>query len=171
MPSSSFDDVVARVRALPKRSRVAIDGVSAAGKTTFADALSREVEGVVRVSLDDFLAPPPRIVYYPDAFDIPRFRSHLATIDATVVADGLFLHHPSLRDLWTLSVFLRCDQRVAMERGIARDGSWMENARERYETRYVPEEKRYLDEVDPASLADIVVETDEPVVPKRLQPG
>ena len=58
-----------------------------------------------------------------------------------------------------LSVFLACDQRVAIERGIARDASWMENARERYETRYVPEEARHLAEVDPASLADVVIDT------------
>ena len=35
----------------------------------------------------------------------------------------------------------------------------MANARERYATRYVPGETRYLEEVDPESLADIVVDT------------
>jgi uridine kinase len=156
-----FDEVARRARALPRGARIAIDGVTASGKSTFAHALAREL-GADRVSLDDFLAPPPRTVYYPFAFDFVRFREHLATVDGTIVADGLFLHHPDLRDLWSLSVFLRCDQRVAMERGIARDASWMENARERYETRYVPEESRYLVEVDPESLADVVIDTTDP---------
>ena len=37
----------------------------------------------------------------------------------------------------------------------------MENARGRYATRYVPGETRYLTEVDPESLADIVVDTND----------
>jgi uridine kinase len=164
--------VAARVRELPRGSRVAVDGVSASGKTTFADALVRELAGVVvvvRVSLDDFLTPPPRAVYYPHAFDFARFRAAVEAIDGTAIADGLFLLHPELRDLWALTVFLACDQRVAMERGIARDASWMENARERYETRYVPEERRYLDEVDPESLADMVIETTDPARPRLVR--
>ena len=56
-------------------------------------------------------------------------------------------------------MFLHVDTEVATERGIARDASWMANARERYATRYVPGETRYLDEVDPESLADVVVDT------------
>jgi uridine kinase len=163
------DDVAARVRTLAPGSRVAVDGVSASGKTTFADALARRLgDRVVRVSLDDFLAPPPRTVYYPDAFDFARFREHVEPIDETVVVDGLFLLHPDLRDLWDLKVFLRCDQQVAMERGIARDAVWMESARERYLTRYVPEERRYLDDVDPESLADLVVETTDLDRPRLL---
>jgi uridine kinase len=132
--------------------------VSAAGKTTFADALA-ELVPATRVTLDDFLAPPPRTVYYPCAFDFPRFRAHVEALQGTVIVDGLFLLHHDLRNLWDLTVFLRCDQRVAMERGIARDASWMENVRERYEARYVPEERRYLAEIDPESLADYVVDT------------
>jgi uridine kinase len=159
MPSSSSDALVTRIAGLRRGSRIGIDGVSASGKTTLADEIAARVPGVVRISLDNFLAPPPRLVYYPDAFDMEAFRARVEACDETVVADGLFLHHPALRDLWTLSVFLVCDQRVAMERGIARDASWMENARERYETRYVPEEARYLAEVDPESLADVVIET------------
>jgi uridine kinase len=159
MQSSSSDELVARIAALPRGSRVGIDGITASGKTTLADALALRIPGVVRISLDDFLMPPPRQIYYPNAFDLSRFRTRVESCDETVVADGLFLHHPALRDLWTLSVFLACDQGVAMERGIARDSSWMENARERYETRYVPEEARYLAEVDPTSLADVVIDT------------
>jgi len=162
--------VAALVRVLPRGARIAVDGVSASGKSTFADALALELDdGVVRVSLDDFLAPPPRTVYYPQAFDFARFRLTVEPIRDTVIVDGLFLLHPELRDLWSLTVFLSCDQRVAAERGIARDASWMENARERYETRYVPEEKRYLDEVDPASLADVVVDTTDLDRPRLLR--
>jgi uridine kinase len=137
--------------------RVAIDGVTAAGKTTVADELGRQL-GAVRLSIDDFHRPPPHD-YYPDSFDLEAFRAAVVALDSNAVVDGVFLHHPDVRDLWHLSVFLRVDRQVALERALARDESWLENARERYATRYVPGESRYLREVDPASLADVVLDT------------
>jgi uridine kinase len=138
--------------------RIAIDGVSASGKTTFADKLAALLGGVARIGIDDFHVPSQER-YYPDSFDLGAFRAAVLAAPAPLVADGVFLLHPDLRDLWDLTIFLRCDRDVALARAIARDRSWMENAEERYATRYVPEETRYLEEVDPESLADLVVDT------------
>lgn len=138
--------------------RVGIDGVSAAGKTTFADKLADLVGGSTRISIDGFHRPN-RANYYPDSFDFDAFRAAVLTAPRPLVADGVFLLHPDLRDLWDLAIFLRCDREVARERGIARDESWMENARERYATRYFPGDTRYLEEVRPQELADLVVDT------------
>jgi uridine kinase len=154
---NALDRVVERLRVLDEPWRVAIDGVTAAGKTTVADELGRQL-GAVRLSIDDFHRPPPHD-YYPDSFDLEAFRAAVVALDSNAVMDGVFLHHPDVRDLWHLSVFLRVDRQVALERALARDESWMENARERYATRYVPGESRYLREVDPASLADVVLDT------------
>jgi uridine kinase len=180
--------------------RVGIDGVSAAGKTTFADALVASVDApVVRASLDDFHFP--RAIryargegadsYYEATFDAVRFRRELlepfarrepirtrifdhvddrpiddppfdAPPGAVLVVDGIWLHKPELRDAFDLTVWLQIDRQVALERAIARDAARMtsvEAARERYATRYFPGETRYLEEIDPASLADIVVDT------------
>jgi uridine kinase len=154
---NALDQVVERLRVLDEPWRIAIDGVTAAGKTTVADELGRQL-GAVRLSIDDFHRPPPHD-YYPDSFDLEAFRAAVVALDSNAVVDGVFLHHPDVRDLWHLSVFLRVDRQVALERALARDESWMENARERYATRYVPGESRYLREVDPASLADVVLDT------------
>ena len=137
--------------------RVAIDGVSAAGKTGFSEALAPLVPDAQQVTIDDFHAPPPQ-EYYPDSFDFDAFRAHILDRRGTLIVDGVFLHHPALRDLWDLTIFLRVDREVARERAIARDEEWMDNARERYATRYFPGETRYLEEVDPESVADIVVD-------------
>jgi len=161
--------VAARVRMLPRPARVAIDGVTAAGKSTFADELARLVPAAERVTIDDFHRPPPH-EYYPSSFDFERFREHLLTRDGLLVVDGVFLLHPDLRDLWDLTVFLAVDRGVALERALARDESRIENARDRYATRYVPGETRYLDEVDPESLADIVVDNTDLDRP-RLRTG
>ena len=138
--------------------RVGIDGVTASGKTTFADELAALLGGIARMSIDEFHRPN-RGAYYHDSFDFEAFRAAVLGAPRPLVADGVFLLHPDLRDLWDLTVFLRCDREVARERGIARDESWMENARERYATRYFPGETRYLEEVDPESIADLVVDT------------
>jgi uridine kinase len=139
-------------------TRIAIDGVTAAGKTTFAAALAARTPGATRLTIDDFHRPPPQ-EYYPDSFDFEAFRAAVLAASRPLVADGVFLLHPDLRDLWDVTIFLRCDQAVAAERGIARDSSWLENARERYATRYVPGETRYLDEIRPETIAQLVVDT------------
>ena len=139
-------------------TRVAVDGVTAAGKTTFADKLADLLGGVARISIDEFHRPN-QARYYPDSFDFDAFRAAVVQAPRPLVVDGVFLLHPDLRDLWDLTIFLRCNREVALERGIARDESWMENARERYATRYVPGETQYLEEVDPESIADLVVDT------------
>jgi uridine kinase len=156
---NALDAVAARIAALPHPARIGIDGITASGKSTVGDALALLLEPpVLRVTIDDFHRPPPQ-EYYPWSFDFPRFRKHVLSLEGTVIADGVFLHHPELRDLWQLTIFLSADPETARERGIARDASWMENARERYETRYVPGETRYLEEVDPEARADIVLDT------------
>jgi uridine kinase len=80
-----------------------------------------------------------------------------------VVADGIFIHKPELRDLWELSIFLTGDRQTLLERAIARDGM-----RERYATRYFPGETRYLEEVGPAALADVVIDTTDPARPRLV---
>ena len=162
-----LDAVVTRIANLRHPWRVGIDGVTASGKTTFADALGERL-GARRVTIDDFHGPPPQ-EYYPDSFDFDRFRNALLALDENAIVDGVFLHHPDLHDLWSLTVFLDVDREVAHERGIARDASWMENARERYATRYLPGETRYLEEVDPASLADFVIDMTDLDEPRLLR--
>lgn len=166
---NALDAVARRIAALPRPARVGIDGVTASGKSTIGDALASLLDPpVLRVAIDDFHRPSPR-EYYPSSFDFARFREHVLSLDETVIVDGVFLHHPELRDLWQLSIFLSVDRETARERGIARDASWMENASERYATRYVPGETRYLEEVDPEALADVVLETTDLDRPQLLR--
>jgi predicted kinase len=126
--------VAARIDALPRPALVAVDGVSAAGKTMFADELVRLVRGpAVRISVDDFHRPAAERhargqgpeTYYHDTFDVPALRRALEGVDAGTVAvvDGIFLLRPELADVWTFSVFLECDRAVALERAIARDAA------------------------------------------------
>ena len=178
--------------------RVGVDGISAAGKTTFADELAQLVDApVMRVSFDDFHRPRAERRRYPeDAFDAARFRSevldawrsgrvrtrifdhvHDLPVDeppqavqpgSVLLVDGICLHTPELRDGFDLTVWLAADRAVALERAIARDSAWTENARERYATRYVPGETRYLDAVGPERLADLLVDNTDPARPRLV---
>jgi len=174
--------VAARIDALPRPARIAVDGVSAAGKSTFADEIAALVAPpVVRVSMDDFHRPEAERYargrgpesYYHDTFDLPVVRDALRRVDADAVAivDGIFLLRPELADLWGLTIFLAVDRAVALERALARDAARMGGvaaARARYASRYVPGETLYLDTVGPESRADVVVEHTHPGQPRLL---
>jgi uridine kinase len=95
----------------------------------------------------------------------------VAPEDAVLVLDGGFLLRPELAGAWDLSVFLALDRAIALERAVARDALWLGGegpARLRYGSRYFPGETLYLEEADPASRADVVVENTEPDRPRLL---
>lgn len=173
--------VAALVDGLPRDppARIAVDGVTAAGKSTFADDLAdRITRPVIRATIDDFHRPRAERhgrgegpeSYYHDTFDLAALRTTLdGPPGAALLVDGVFLLRPELADAWELSIFLAVDRAVALRRAIARDASRMgghDNARARYETRYFPGETLYLEAVHPERLADVVVENTDPDRPR-----
>jgi len=176
--------VAARVDALARPALVAVDGVTAAGKTTFADELVPFLAGsVTRISLDDYHRPEAERhargegpeSYYHDTFDHPALRAALQHIgdDEVAIVDGIFLLRPELTDLWSLTIFLTVNRDVALERALARDADRMggeDAARSRYASRYFPGETLYLEAADPQARADIVVDNDDPTRPRLLSP-
>ena len=58
-----------------------------------------------------------------------------------------------------------------LRRGIARDQAWMgsaELAEQRYRAKYIPGERRYLDEVRPRERAQIVIDNRIPDAPTMI---
>jgi uridine kinase len=146
------------------RVRVAIDGVDAAGKTTLADELAVHLQAhgrqVVRGSIDGFLRPRVERYrrgsespegYYHDSFDHEAVRGWLAAVPDAVLFDGVFLFRRELNDLWDFRVFV--------------EASFEAEVRRRYERRYIPAQRLYLETVKPAHLADVVVENTNPASP------
>jgi len=187
-------------------TRVAVDGCSAAGKTTLADELADSLRAasdreVIRVGVDHFkrhvdlrtgYPPGTPESYYHEMFDTDAIRAVLleplgpggsrryrteimdlrgrtpidspervATADAILVADGAFLQKPDLVGHWDLRIYVDVDFAEVQRRGAERDQAWMESyeqAAERYRTYYVPGERLYVSEIDPAARADIVID-------------
>jgi uridine kinase len=201
--------------------RVAIDGTSAAGKTTLANELAEALRSlgrpVIRVEVDNF--HNPKVVryrrgelspegYYYDAVDYGalialvlqplgpegsrRYRIGLrdgrgdtllnkleldAEINAVALIDGVFLMRPELDAYWDLRIFIQITPEAARERWLPRDLTWMTGESEvieRYEKRYLPGERLYLDLVHPELKADIVLNNTnlaQPVMRRRRDFG
>jgi uridine kinase len=148
-------------------TRIAVDGIDAAGKTTLADQLGALLQAT-RVCIDDFLRPEDERYargvdspegYYYDSFDHDAFRGAVLAAARPVVADGVFLQRPELDDLWDLRIWVDISFEESLRRAVIRDAHYMEDARGRYERRYHPGQRLYLAAVDPRTRADIVVQT------------
>jgi len=209
-------DIAELVTDRPGRVRVAVDGLTAAGKTTFAHELAAQVAAAgrpaFRASLDDFKRPWRESQlydrasgegYYRNAQDIEAIHAllldpasssgsgvvalcsidpltqvdHSATTvimpdDGVLIVDGVFALRPELNGAWDFRVWLTVDPDVALRRGVARDTA-MEGgavaAEELHRDRYNVAEMIYVDEVDPSTRAEVVVENTSFDLPRVLK--
>jgi uridine kinase len=139
-------------------TRVAVDGVTASGKSTLARELAAAVEStgrpVIHLTMDGFHHPRERrwrqgrtsaAGYYEDAYDF------------------------EIVELWDQRVFVDTELSVARDRGTRRDTALLgglEEARRIYDERYHAAARRYLAEVDPARRATVVVENNDLAQPR-----
>lgn len=85
-------------------------------------------------------------------------------VNTILVFDGVFLHCEELRDYWDFSVFLHVDFDKVLQRALIRDSAIMDGedqARLRYESRYIPGQKIYLESCKPQELSDLVVDNND----------
>lgn len=87
---------------------------------------------------------------------------------AVLVVDGVFLLRPELRDVWTLSVYLRVSPQETLRRAHQRDldvfGS-AEQISHRYLGRYLPGQALYRQQADPEAFAQVLVDNEHPEAP------
>jgi len=202
---------------LPHPVRVGIDGLSASGKTVFADELAgvlkEKGKKVVRAGLDGFHNPPeirhrqgPMSVegYVEDSFDYAAVRENLlqplgpggdrryapeifdhrkgeaktvefkeAPEDAILLFEGVMLLRKELVEFFDFRILVMCSVEVILERAKVRDLAHfgdMETLLEKYEKRFVPGQKKYLAENQPAQVADLIFFNDDPEFPTLSLP-
>lgn len=129
------------------------------------------------------LGPGGGLCYRTAVFDfrtesIVDTQTRTADPSAVLLFDGVFLLREELRGFWDFRIFVDAGFEVTLARALKRDlqlfGS--ERAvRERYESRYIPGERLYLERCCPREHADAVVLNDEPANPglewKRISRG
>jgi uridine kinase len=203
---------------LPHPVRVGIDGLSASGKTIFADELGEVLQEdgkkVVRAGLDGFHNPPeirhrqgPMSVegYVEDSFDYAAVREKVlqplgpggdrryapeifdhqkgeaktvefkdAPEDAILLFEGVMLFRKELVDFFDFRVLVMCSVVVILERAKVRDLAHfgdMKTLLEKYENRFLPGQKKYLSENQPAQVADVIFFNDDPEHPSISLPN
>jgi uridine kinase len=185
---------------------VAVDGLTAAGKTSFghelAIALQRLARPTVRASMDDFKQPwrnaraqgYDRVSgedYYRNAYDFVSARDLLLSparpggsgnvvlcahdpltgedhrdkvvavpAGAVLIVDSVFAFRPEYKAYWDYRIWLDVDPQLSLTRGITRDSAseGLETATQIHRNRYHVAEAIYVAEVDPRTLADVIVD-------------
>ena len=95
-------------------------------------------------------------------------QTRTADPNAVLLFDGVFILRRELRESWDLSIFVDAGFDVTLARALERDLALFGSeraVRERYESRYVPGERLYLERSRPRERADAVVHNDEPANP------
>lgn len=191
----------------PHPVRVAVDGLTGAGKTRLANDLAPAVRvrarPCIRATLEGFRRPAAdrhakgRSTpegYYRDAYDLDAIRRMLleplgargdrryqtaahdldtdrpldsrprqADRRAVLVLDGMFLQRPELVDFWDFVVWVECEEETARARAVSRDrGTWGPEIDARYREQYLPAQRLYVDQVDPAGRADVRFVNNDP---------
>lgn len=95
----------------------------------------------------------------------------VASADAILLFDGVFLLRPELVDAWDFRVFITVASEEIIRRARIRDGEAYgspDDAERRFRARYLPSQRHYRGVVRPAELADVVLDNDDPSRPGVL---
>ncbi|MDD2763419.1 MAG: hypothetical protein PHE83_05535 [Opitutaceae bacterium] len=79
--------------------------------------------------------------------------------------DGVFLLRPALRLRWDFSIFVQADFPVTVARTETRDQHLFGDAaavRRRYEARYVPGQRLYIESEYPQTHASVIMHNNDP---------
>jgi uridine kinase len=88
----------------------------------------------------------------------------VATDDAVLLFDGVFLRRPELDGQWDVTVWVDAPFEITVERAVARDvgrGGDAESTRAKYEQRYVPGQRLYMRQCRPKERAGIVFDNSD----------
>ena len=104
--------------------------------------------------------------------DVPLIaEEEVAPPNAALLFDGVFLLRPELHALWDYRIFIQVDFEIALQRAMIRDQELFgssEAVRARYLQRYIPGQRLYFQAVNPRTLADVIVENNDPALPRLV---
>lgn len=136
---------------------------------------SFNIKAVQQVLLDP-LGPDGNRRYRRAAFDFRTDQPvnapvEMAEVDAILLFEGVFLLRPELRSHCDFSIFLDISFETSLRRALQRD-LHIGNAaaiEERYNKRYIPGQKIYLDTCHPRDHADVIIDNNDPQNPDVIK--
>lgn len=94
--------------------------------------------------------------------------------DGVLVVDGVFGCRAEINDFWDFRIWVQIDSELSIRRGGQRDSA-MEGGRAHAEKlhrdRYLAAEMIYLDEVDPMSFVDVIIDNSDFSRPRLVRPA
>jgi uridine kinase len=127
-------------------------------------------DALIRTLLDP-LGPKGDLEYQNIIFDYLnnkeiKSEKKLTTENSILLMEGIFLFRPELISYWDFKIFLDVDFEVTQRRVTERtkDKIYLgdsQNILEKYRQRYIPGQKLYFAEVDPCSIADVVIDNND----------
>ena len=147
------------------------------GDSYFFDAF--DYASARRVLLDP-LGPLGNRQFRIAAFDILSDRYvdsplRTAPADAVLLCDGVFLQRPELEGCWDVRIWVDAGFEVTVARAVSRDaarggaGYDIAARRARYERRYVPGQRIYLERCRPRERADVIVDNTDVSAPSLTE--
>ena len=146
------------------------------------------VEGYVEDSFD-YMAVREKVLqplgpggdrkYVPEIFDHQKGEAQTvepreAPEDAILLFEGVMLFRKELVEFFDFRILVMCSVGVILERAKVRDLAHfgdMETLLEKYRKRFIPGQKKYLSENQPAQVADLIFFNDDPEFPSISQPS
>ena len=97
-----------------------------------------------------------------------KSKKQIAPKNSVLVFDGVFLFRPEINEFWDFRIFVDVDFSVSVKRAVQRDiqSGLQTHTEEKYSKKYVPGQRLYLSKVDPKSLADMIIDNNDPQNPK-----
>ncbi|MEL7210588.1 MAG: uridine kinase, partial [Actinomycetota bacterium] len=93
-----------------------------------------------------------------------------APADGVLIVDAVFAFRPQYNEFWDYRIWLEIDSELSLERGVGRDAEMegRDEAERLHRDRYHAAERIYVEEVDPVSLANAVIDNTDFEAPELL---
>jgi uridine kinase len=89
-------------------------------------------------------------------------RKYSVSRDTIVLLDGVFLFRPDIAHFLDLIIFLEVDAKIVLERAQQRDvPAHGAEIMQRYETKYLPAQRAYLEEYPSERNADVIIDNND----------
>lgn len=124
-------------------------------------------EALIKVLLDP-LSREGNLNYQNVIFDYlndqeVKSQTKIATKDSILLMEGIFLFRPELINYWDFKIFIDVNFEITKRRATKRSEDQVylgdyQNILRKYQQRYIPGQELYFAEVNPLSIADVVVD-------------